>query len=204
MTSGHMRGPLIFVAALVLCLWVAGIAAAQIPPVNYEWYQGDVHRAKVEETFIPAEALENMLPGPHPWYYGPEINCWEYTVDVDPGLYVDIFTIHASAVALVAVYNDRGWTDPLVGPPLDDITWTVGTGTPLNGGSGTFRIWAEAERGIITGSLHCYGIDATGAPVDGTAGGDVSGPVTTPEPGSLVLLVCGIAGAGGLLRRRLS
>jgi hypothetical protein len=201
MTSGHLRGHLVLAVALLLCLWVASIASAAIGPVNYEWYQDDTHRAKVEETFIPWQEMVTWGPD---WYKGPDLNCWEYTVDVDPSLYVDSFTIHASGVTLADAWNANGWDNPLTGVPLDDITWTMGQGAPLDGQTGMFRMWANAQRGIITGSLHWYTTDLAGAPVDdGIAGGDVSGPVTTPEPGSLVLLVCGIAGAGGLLRRRL-
>jgi hypothetical protein len=194
MTSGHLRGHLVLIAALLLCLWVVSIASAtQIGPINYEWYQDCTHRAKVEETFVPWQDLE-VLGGD--WYKGPGYNLWEYTVDVDVGVLADVFTIHASGVTLEDAWNANGWDNPLTGVPLDDITWTMGQGAPLDGQTGMFRMWADAQRGIITGSLHIVG--------DGTASGDVSGPVTTPEPGSLVLLVCGIAGAGGLLRRRLS
>lgn len=193
MLSGHIRGSLILVAALVLCLWVAGIASATIiGPINYEWYADDVHRAKVEETFIPWQDLQELGGD---WYQGPGYNCWEYTVDIDPGLLGDAFTVHANAVTLQTAWNGNNWTNPVTGVPLNDITWTIGQGEPLDGQTGLFRIWANAQRGIITGSLHIVG--------DGEASGDVSGPVTTPEPGSIVLLLCGAAGVGGLVRRRL-
>lgn len=199
MTSGHVRGTLVLVVALLLCLWMVSIASAKIGPINYEWYQGDDHRAKVEETFIPAEEMVDWGPD---WYKGPGYNCWEYTVDVDPSLFVDSFTVHASNVTLVDAWNANSWINPTTGIPLDDITWTMGDASPLDGQTGMFRIWANAQRGIITGSLHWYYTEPTGAPVDGIAGGDVSGPVTAPEPGSLALLMCGLVGVGGLVRRR--
>jgi len=201
MKLGHARSAITLVAAVLLCLWVAGFAlastpAGQIGPINYEWYQNDTHKAKVEETFASWEYLQTIDPtGSLGLFKGVGLNVWEYTVDVDLGVFSDSFTVHASQITLADAWNANGWVNPATGVPLNDITWSTAGTNYLDGQTGEFRIWSAAQRGIITGSLHIVG--------DGDATGPVSGPVNTPEPGSLALLACGAVGLLPFARRKL-
>jgi len=200
MALGNARSTITLFAAVLLCLWVAGFALAstpgQIGPINYEWYQDGTHKAKVEETFAGWEYLQTIDPtGSLGWFKGAGLNCWEYTVDMDLGLESNSFTVHASQITLASVENANGWVNPATGVPLNDITWSTAGTNYLDGQTGMFRMWSTAQRGIITGSLHIVG--------DGDATGPVSGPVNTPEPGSLALLACGAVGLLPFARRKL-
>lgn len=200
MLPGSGRRTITLIAAVLLCLWVAGLASANgvppvIGPINYEWYQGTTHRGKVEETFVPWQYLQTIDNGSGDWFKGPGINCWEYTVDVDPGIESNAFSVNTNQITLAAVWNANSWTNPSLGTPLNQITWSTSGTNYLDGQTGLFRIWAAAQRGIVTGEFQIVR--------DGVATGPVSGPTNTPEPGSLALLACGAVGLLPLVRRKL-
>ena len=204
----------VLMTVLFLCAFLALTSvpafAYIISPIdaNYHWYTsggtkcietgqtwGDVSGIpffKVQELWVPRELRLNATDHPG-------MGMFKY----------DIHALNETPLYDFKVQNVLSYIAPTRPPTVNNITWTeahssaywywstIDANAAIDGDQDYIRIFTNAPRGYVRGSVSTY--DGRQHPT--YAQGMLSGPV--PEPSSMLLLGMGILGLFGLGRKKI-